>query len=299
MRRLNYHHLLYFWTVAREGSVVRASQRLHLSQPAVSGQLRALERDLGERLFERTGRRLVLTDVGRTVFHYAEEIFTLGRELGETLAGRPSGRPLRLVAGIVDVVPKLVAYRLLEPALGLETPVRIVTREDRADRLLAELARHELDVVISDGPVPSGAAVRAFGHVLGECGVTLAAAPRLATRLARGFPSRLDGAPFLMPAAGSPLRRALEAWFEKRGVSPRIAGEFEDSALAKAFAHAGAGALAIPSAIEKQVARQNGLKVVGRIPEIRERFYALTVQRRLEHPAVLAIIDAFREHPLR
>ena len=198
MAWLNYHHLHYFWVVAREGSIARASGQLHLAQPTISGQLHALEEALGEKLFTRVGRNLVLTEVGRVVFRYADEIFTLGRELMDTLQGHPTGRPLRLVVGVTDVLPKLIAYRLLEPALHLATPVHIICREGKLDRLLAELVVYELDVVLSDAPSGTLNRVRAFNHLLGECGVSLFGTAQLATQYRPGFPGSLHGAPFLL-----------------------------------------------------------------------------------------------------
>ncbi len=291
---LNYHHLLYFWTVAREGSVARAAARLSLAQPTVSAQVRALEDALGEPLFTRTGRRLVLTDVGRVVLRYADEIFATGRELLDAVRGRPTGRPIRFAVGVADALPKMIAYRLLEPAWHLDEPVQVVCREDKPERLLALLSLHELDIVLSDAPVGAGVSVRAFSHPLGECGVSLFAAPALADRYRRRFPQSLDGAPFLLPAEGSPLRRSLEQWFEQLGVRPRIVAEFDDSALLKVVGQAGHGLFAAPSVIEREVARQYRARLVGRAPSVRERFYALTVERRLRNPAALAISNAAR-----
>jgi len=295
MAWLNYHHLLYFWTVAREGSITRAAQVLHLTQPAISAQLRTLERALGEKLFAKSGRTLVLTDVGRTVYRYAEEIFTLGRELQETVAGRPTGRPARLLVGVADALPKLIAYRLLEPALHLPEPVHLVVRDDTPARLLADLAIHALDVVLADAPVAPTGAVRAFTHLLGECGVTVFGTPALAAIYRRHFPASLAGAPFLFPAATSALRRSLDQWFDRQGVRPSSVAEVEDSAVLKVFGQSGVGLFAAPSAIERDVVRQYRVRVVGRIDDVRERFYAITVERRIAHPAVVAISSAARE----
>lgn len=291
---LNYHHLLYFWTVAREGSVGRAATVLNLTQPAVSSQVRALERALGERLFERRGRRLALTETGRVAYRYADEIFTLGRELQETLAGRPTGRPARLAVGAADALPKLLTYRLIEPALRGAEPVRLILREDEPERLLASLAIHELDVVLSDSPVPAGARIAAFSHLLGECDVTIFAAPPLATAHRRRFPRSLDGAPFLFPGAGSSLRRSLDGWLERHGIRPATVAEIDDSAVLGTFGQAGAGLFAAPRAVEREVRRQYGVHVVGHVAEIRERFYAISVERRIRHPAVQAISTAAR-----
>ena len=295
MAALNYHHLYYFFTVAREGSVTRASRRLNLTQPAVSAQVRSLERSLGERLFEKRGRGRVLTETGRLVYRYAEEIFTLGRELQETLAGRPGGRLARFTVGATDAMPKLLVHRLLEPALRLDPPVRLVLREGRPDELLAGLATHELDVVLSDVPAPPDVRVHAFNHLLGECGVTVFAAPGLAPRYRRRFPRSLDGAPFLMPGENSAARRALEQWLNALGVRPSVRAEIHDSAVLNVFGQAGEGLFAAPSAVEDAVRRQYGVRVVGRAEAVRERFYAITVERRIVHPAALAITQAARE----
>lgn len=294
MEWMNYHHLLYFWTVAREGGVSRAAKTLRLSQPTVSGQIRALEDTIGQRLFERVGRRLVLSEVGRMVYAYADEIFTVGRELQEALKGRPSGRPMRFVVGVGNVVPKLVAYRLLEPALQIAEPLQLVCHEDDADRLLARLATHELDIVIADAPANPLVNVRVFNHLLGECGVSFFATPRRARALRRGFPRSLDGVPFLMPATGTSLRRALDQWLEASGARPRLVGQFDDSALMKAFGEADVGVFVAPSVIEREVCRQHRVAVFGRVTEPWERFYAISAERRLKHPAVVAVSEAAR-----
>jgi LysR family transcriptional activator of nhaA len=294
MERLNYHHLLYFWMVAREGTVARAAVKLRLAQPTVSGQVHALEGALGEKLFERAGRGLRLTEMGRVVFRYADEIFTLGRELAESVKGQPTGRPLRLKVGVADGLPKLVAYRLIEPALSLPQPVQLVVHEQSTERLLAALALHDLDVVLTDRVAPPGVSVRAFNHLLGGCGATLFAAPKLAAKYRRRFPLALEGAPFLLPGETSTLRRALEQWFEKQRIQPHIVGEFDDSTLIKVFGQAGKGIFAAPSIIESSVCKQYGVTVVGRLDKVRERFYAVSAERRLKHPAVIAITESAR-----
>ncbi len=295
MEWLNYHHLLYFWLVAREGSLARASAELRLAPSTVSGQIRSLEQSLGEKLFARSGRRLVLTEMGRVVFRYAEEIFTLGRELRDAVKGRPAGRPLSLAVGVADVVPKLVARRLLEPALELAEPVRLVCREDKPDRLLAELAVHDLDVVLSDAPVGPSIRIRAFNHLLGECGVVLFGTAKLAAAHRRNFPKSLDGAPVVLPTENTTLRRALDQWFAARGLRPRVVGEFEDSALLKVFGQVGMGLFPVSSVIADEVQRQYRVRPVGRLDGVRERFYAISVERRLKHPAVIAISEAARQ----
>lgn len=294
MEWLNYHHLLYFWVVAREGSIARACEQLRLAQPTISGQIRALENSLNEKLFARSGRNLVLTEVGRVVFRYAEEIFSLGRELTDTLKGRPSGRPPRLLVGVADVLPKLVAYRLLDPALHLPNPPKVIVLEGKPDRLLAELAVHGLDVVLTDAPIGPAIKVRAFNHLLVDSPVSLFAAPRLASAYRREFPRSLDGAPFLLPTVNTALRQNLEKWFDAEGIRPLVVGEFEDSGLLKAFGQEGHGLFAAPTLIESEVRRQYRVHVIGRLESIRERFYAISIERKLKHPAVVAISEAAR-----
>ncbi len=294
MEWLNYHHLLYFWVVAREGGLVPAGKVLRLSHPTLSAQIRALEDNLGEKLFTKVGRKLALTDVGRVVFRYAEEIFTLGREMVDTVKGRSTGQPLRLDVGVVDVVPKLIARRLLQPALCLSEPVRIVCREGSYENLLANLALHSLDIVIADAPVPAGSSVRVFNHLLGETGVSFFGVKALARNFKRGFPQSLDAAPMLLPLENSTLRRALNQWFSKHGVKPRVVAEFEDSALLKVFGADGIGIFTAPTVVEQEVSQQYGVEVLGRVTEVRERFYAVSVERRLKNAAVVAISEAAR-----
>lgn len=294
MEWLNYHHLLYFWVVAREGGLAPAGRILRLAHPTLSGQIKVLEEHLGEKLFEKSGRRLVLTETGRLVYRYADEIFSLGREMLDAVRGRPTGQPVRLDVGIADVVPKLVVKRLLEPAFTMAEPVRLVCHETDFERLLARLSLHELDVVIADSPVPSGSSIRAFNHLLGECAVALFAAPELAGRFAPGFPESLDGAPMLLPTEGSILRRSLNQWFDSIGVRPRIVAELEDSALAKVFGAEGRGLFVAPTAVRDEVEAMYGVQLVGEAPQVRERFYAITAERRLKNPAVVAICEAAR-----
>jgi LysR family transcriptional activator of nhaA len=291
---LNYHHLLYFWMTARHGSIARASEELRLAPPTISAQIRRLEASLGEALFAREGRRLVLTDVGRVVQGYAEDIFSRGREMLDVVKQRGGPAALTLAVGVSDALPKLVAWRLLQPALSLGREVRVVCRDGRHDRLLAELALHELDIVLSDAPATGTLHVRAFNHLLGECGVSFFAARALAARLKGRFPHRLDKAPFVAPTDGTALRRSLDAWFEDHDVRPRVVGEIEDSALLKTFGQAGAGMFAAPSVVEREVTRQYQVQVIGRTGDIRERYYAISAERRLKHPAVVAMTEAAR-----
>ena len=292
---LNYHHLLYFWMVAREGSIARAGEQLRLAQPTISGQIRMLEEQLGEKLFQKSGRNLVLTDVGRTVFEYADQIFGLGREMLDTLKDRPTGRPTRFHVGVTDEVSKIIAYRFLQPALSLPSPVSMVCREGPLDRLLGDLAIHALDLVLADTPMASTIKVKAYSHLLGGSTMSICGIPAMAAHYRKGFPQSLNGAPFLLPTESKTLRRVLEQWFDKVGIRPRVAGEFDDSALLKTFGQAGAGLFAVPTAIQDEVARQYGVAVVGQLDEVRERYFAISVERRLKHPAVLAISEAAHE----
>ncbi len=294
MEWLNYHHLLYFWTVVRAGSIQKASEELRISAPAISAQLKLLEEQLGEKLFARNGRRLELTEMGRTVFSYAEDIFTLGREMLDVVKNRPIGRPLRLDVGVVDVMPKVVVQKLLEPALHLRQMVRIVCREANSDQLLARLATHELDVVLSDSPVDPAVRIRAYSHLLGECGVMFVAGSKLAARYRRKFPQSLDGAPMFLPTDNTALRRNLQFWFEKKRIRPLVLGEFEDYALLRAFGETGAGIFPLPSVIEFPGPRR-GMGRIGLTNEVRTQFYAISAERKLQHPAVIAIRNAARK----
>jgi LysR family transcriptional activator of nhaA len=294
MEWLNYHHLLYFWTVGRIGSVSRASAELRLTQATVSAQLKSLEQSLGEKLFHKSGRHLILTDTGKVVFRYAEEIFSLGQELMGTLKGRPQGRLARVNVGVTEIMPKLVAYRLIEPALKLKDPYRIICREGTNSELLAALAVHDIDVMLSDGPIDPAVNVKAFNHLLGECGVSLFGIPQLAAKYRAGFPQSLDGAPFLLPTSNAIARRSLDEWFESKNIQPTIVAEFEDSALMKVFGQRGLGLFAASSVIAVEVQRQYGVRIIGRLEGVTERYYAISLDRKLKHPAVVAISDAAR-----
>lgn len=295
MQWLNYHHLLYFWAVARDGSIAAACRRLHLTQPTISSQIKQLERSLKVRLLERQGRSITLTETGRIVYRYADEIFSLGRELEDAVAGRSAGGGLRFVVGVADTLPKLIVHRLLAPALSLaDEDVRVTCVDGDPDQLLARLALHELDLVISDYPANPRLGMRAFNHPLGDCGVSFFGTADLVRRYRRRFPDSLDGAPVLMPAGNAALRAALEQWFDEVGVRPRVRGEFADSALLKAFGARGEGLFVAPTVVEEEVRRMYGVAVVGRDKRLRERFYAISVEKRLAHPAVLAITKAAR-----
>jgi len=297
MEWLNYHHLLYFWVVAKQGSIVRASEELHLAHPTISGQIHRLEEVLGEKLFAKKGRNLVLTDAGRVAFRYAEEIFSLGREFVDTVKGRGKGREMRLVVGVSDVLPKSIVHKMLEPAFRLQENVRVICRENRStEAFMGDLAVHAVDVLLSDAPAGPGSSVRAFSHPLGECGLTFFAAPSLARSRARGFPRSLDGVPFLLPGSDSTLCRALNEWFDTRNIRPKVIAELDDAALAQVLGEAGLGVFAAPDVVEKEIRQRYRVKVVGRTKEVRQRFFAISVERKIKHPAVAAICEVARKH---
>lgn len=292
---LNYHHLLYFWTVAKAGSIADAAPELRLAQATISEQLK----QLGEPLFRRVGRQRQLTATGHVVFRYADEIFSLGRELVDTVAGRPTGRPPRLAVGVVNAVPKLVVRTLLNPAFAMDPPPRLAIQEDSAERLLAALSMHALDMLITDAPVPPGASVRAFNHLLGDTSVMFFAEPALAGRLREGFPRSLDGAPTLLPSDLSQLRRALGQQFASLKIQPRVVAEFDDSALMQVFGADGRGAFPAPAVIAQSLERQYGVVPVGEFPGVRERFYAVSIERKLANPAVVSICETARAEVFR
>lgn len=291
---LNYHHLLYFWTVAKEGSVSSASKKLRLAQPTLSGQIHALEEQMEVKLFRRQGRGLALTESGQVAFRYADEIFSLGKEMQIALRGEATGRPVQFNVGITDVLPKLIAFHLLEPAFKLKEKVLVRCEEDQADRLLTRLANHEIDIVLSDSPASPTVNGRVFNHLLGECGATFFAPKAQAMAMRRKFPKCFSNAPFLMPAAGTSLRGGLDAWFEQHGVVPDIVAEFDDSSLLKTFGQAGMGAFAAPSIVAKEICRQYNVQTIGSTLDIKERFYAISAERRLRHPAVVAVTESAR-----
>lgn len=294
MRHLNYNHLQYFWVVAREGSIARASKVLHLTPQTISGQLKQLDASVGEPLFQRVGRGLGLTETGRIVYQYADEIFTLGAELSERVRSKIPGTPETLNVGIINSIAKLIAYRIIEPALELDEPIRVVCQEADLDHLLGELAVHRLDLVISDRPIPTGLNVKAYNHSLGDSRIALFAQRRLASRYAKRFPQSLDGAPMLLPVRSNPLRRSLDEFFDLMNVSPQIVGEFDDSALMKAFGDASAGIFPAPVAIREQVEHMYNSRQIGEVEGVVERYFAISPERKLKHPAVVRITEAAR-----
>jgi LysR family transcriptional activator of nhaA len=292
---LNYHHLLYFWMTVREGGIQAASRKLRLAHPTVSVQIKRLEESLGHPLFDRSRRKLQLTEAGQLAYRYADQIFSLGREFQDALEGHAPGSAVRLAVGTSEVMPKLVVRSLIDPALHLDTPVRLTCTEDRLDRLLAELATHQLDVVLADAPCPPSVGVKAFNHLLGECGVGFFASRRLASRLTGEFPKSLDGAPMLLPSGDTSLGRGVRHWFDSCGVRPEVVAEFSDSALMKAFGQTGLGVFPLPDITEEDVKRQYNARIVGHTNEIRARFFAISTERRLKNPAVLAICESARQ----
>lgn len=294
MRHPNYNHLLYFWATVREGGIARAAEVLHVTPQTISGQIKLLESEVSGRLLEKKGRRLVPTEYGVTVLEYADEIFSAGQELARLLRGGQPERRRAVTVGVSDVVPNLVAWRVISPLMRGSAPFRVVCHTSSLDTLVTELAAHRLDLVLSTSALPADSGVRAFSHLLGECDIGFFAPLRLAARLRRGFPRSLDQAPFLLPTARSPNRRVLETWFAEQGVTPRVVGEFDDTALLKTFGQGGLGVFAAPSVIGPELTRQRKVAAVGKAGGARARFYALTMERRIRHPAVVQVTERAR-----
>ncbi|MBD1599595.1 transcriptional activator NhaR [Pseudomonas typographi] len=291
---LNYRQLYYFWRVARTGSIARACDQLNLTPQTVSGQLSVLEQHLGVPLFQKAGRQLELTDAGRQALPYAERIFQAGAELEALLRHQPAEQPLLFRVGVADVVPKSIVYRLLAPTMELPEPLRITCREDKLERLLADLAIQRLDLVISDSPMPAHLDIKGYSHKLGECGVAFFATPALANALRGSFPQHLQGQPLLIPGPDSVVRKRLLRWFDEQHIQPRVVGEFDDSALMQAFGESGAGIFVAPAAIAGQVCRQYGVICLGHTDSVNESFYAISVERRIRHPAIVALNEGAR-----
>ncbi len=288
---LNYHHLLYFWTVAKEGGVSAAAEALHVAQPTVSAQIRALERSLGQKLFERHGRHLTLSTRGEAVFRYADEIFSLGRELLQTVKGDPQAAPRRFRVGVSDALPKITTYRLLEPALVMQPAFRLHVRIDKTERLLGELAIHALDLVVADAPMTPSLRVRAFNHLLGETSVSIFGAAELARTLRRGFPRSLHGSPMLLQTSNTAVRQSLDQWFDVHQIQPHIVGEVEDMAMLQTLGEHGLGLFAAPTVVRTEICRRYRVTCVGELEKVREKFFAISVERRITHPAVRVIAD--------
>lgn len=292
---LNFKHLRYFWMVAKSGSIAKAATQLHLTPQSISGQLTEFAASLGVELFRRSGRHLELTDMGRRLLSHAEEIFAAGDELLETVREKDARTTVPYRVGCADSVSKLVAYRLLEPTLRLDEPVRLICREGRLANLAADLAVHRLDLIIADRPLPSQLSVRGFNHLLGESGMTVFATAALAATLEPGFPACLQGAPILLPGADFAIRERVLQWLEKNRVDPRVVGEFDDSAMMKAFGQSGAGIFFAPTVIKSQVCEQYRVVQLGQVDSLVEQVYAITTERRLSHPATVAISALARE----
>lgn len=295
MTTLNFQHLLYFWTVAREGTIARAGEKLSLSQSAISSQIRTLERYLQAKLFQRVGRSLVLTDIGRVVYRYADDIFSLGEELQAEIRGRPGARAARVEVGVADVLPRWIVYLLLEPAFRLSPAVQLVCYDDKTERLLSRLALNELDVVLTDVPAGPLVKVRAYNHQLGDCGISFLTSTALASKYRRRFPKSLDRAPFILPMEGSALRRTLDDWFTAEGIRPIVQCEIGDRDLFEVFAESGLGVFAAPTILEHRLKRQFSIQVIGRVSSIREQYFAISTERKIKHPAVAAITEGARD----
>lgn len=288
---LNYKQLNYFWQVARAGSIARASEQLDLTPQTLSGQIGLLEASLEASLFRRVGRGLELTETGRLALSYADEIFEIGAEMEQALSGGTVKQVATFRVGIADVMPKSIVYRLLAPAMSLNEPIKIICREDKLDKLLGDLAIHRLDLVLSDRPMPAEMDIKGLNHKLGECGVSFFAAPALAEKYGANFPVSLNHAPLLVPSLDTAMRGRLMRWFDSQRLRPQIVGEFDDSALMKAFGQAGIGIFTAPSVIADEITQQYGVVVLGRIDEVLDFYYAISVERKFDHPAVLAICE--------
>jgi LysR family transcriptional activator of nhaA len=288
---LNYHHLRYFWTVARKGGVRKAAEELHVSQPSISAQLRLLEESLGQKLFRRGGRNLVLTETGQLVLNYADEIFSAGRELMNAVKQRPGKHPVRVNIGLTDAFPKLIAFQILRAAFRSEAAVHMICREGEIGPLVSHLQAHRLDIVLADEPASSALKAKTFNHRLGRSGVTFCAIPSLAAKLRRNFPQSLDGAPALLPTQNMGMRAALETWFDSKAIRPRLVGEFEDSALMEVCSTGGRGFTAVHTVVDRAALKHFGLRVIARVDECGTDFYAIAAERRVKHPAAVAITE--------
>ena len=291
MEWLNFHHLRYFWTVARKGGVRKAAEELHVSQPSISAQLRLLEDSLGEKLFKRSGRNLVLTEMGNLVLTYADEIFSAGRELMSAVKQRPGGRLLRLNVGMTDSISKLMGFEFLKPAIRFSEPVHVVCRMAAIEVLVNQLQAHRLDIVLADEPASSSLKAKTFNHRLGRSGVTFCAVPAIAKKLRRNFPQSLNGATALLPTENMGMRAVLETWFDTKGIHPRLLGEYEDSALMVFCATAGRGFTVVPTVVAREVLKHWGLRVIANVDECGTEFYAITAERRVKNPAAMAITE--------
>jgi LysR family transcriptional activator of nhaA len=296
MEWLNYHHLRYFWTVARKGGVRKAAEELHVSQPSISAQLRVLEESLGQKLFRRSGRNLVLTETGQLVLNYADEIFSAGRELMNAVKQRPGKHPVRLNIGLTDAFPKLIAWQILRAAFRSDEPVHVVCREGELGPLVNHLQAHRLDIVLADEPASSSLKAKTFNHRLGDSGLTFCAVPALAAKLRSNFPQSLHGAPALLPATNMGMRAALETWFDTHEIRPRLVGEFEDSALMEVCSSGGRGFTVVHTVVDRTALKHYNLRVIAKVKDCRSEFYAITAERRVKHPAAVAITEHAYSH---
>jgi len=292
---LNYKHLNYFWTVAHEGSIAKASEKLHITPQTISGQLSMLEERIGNPLFERSGRGLKLTETGRLVLRYADEIFDLGRELSDVLRGAPAVGPSEFIVSAASALPKTIVYKIIEPALHIDHDINLVSKEGPMEGILADLAVHKVDLVLSDTPLTGAFSIKAYNHYLGESGLTFFAATSEASKYKKGFPHSLNQAPILLPTPQYEIRQAIDRWLRSQEIFPMIRGEFDDSALTKAFGQAGMGVFFMPTSIEKEVCKSFNVKIIGRTEEVTQKFYAISAERKVRHPAVAAICDSARE----
>lgn len=292
---LNYHHLYYFWVVAREGSVTRGSERLSLAEPTVSAQISSLEKSIGHQVFERVGHQLVLTHTGKIVFQYAQKIFSLGHELTDVLAGRPLSEPVPVVVGVVETIPKFIIYWMLESLLASRVRVKLVCCEGPLPHLTGQLAVQAMDVILSDTPTPRDPKSNLYSHLLGASPVALYGVSRLAERYRKRFPRSLTQAPFLLPTAPSSLRHVMEEWFTLEHIRPDIIGEFDDMATLMAFGQAGGGIFPASAVMARELTRQYRVRVIGRLESATLQFFALTVSADPKHPAVVTILESARQ----
>jgi LysR family transcriptional activator of nhaA len=292
---LNYKHLHYFWVVATEGSIARAADKLFITPQTISGQLAMLEERIGQPLFDRVGRRLRLTETGRLVLRYADDIFELGKELTDVLRGAPLVGTSEFIVSAASALPKTIVYKILEPALLLSQDVSLLCKEGPVEAILGELAVHEVDMVLTDTPLSSAFSVKAYNHYLGQSDLSFFAAPSLAARLSGPFPACLNEAPILLPTKQYAVRQLFDKWCHDSHIYPIIKGQYDDSALMKSFGAAGFGIFFMPSIIEQEVAETFGLQVIGRLSEIKQKFYAISAERKVTHPAVAAICSTARD----
>ena len=292
---INYKHLNYFWTVAHEGSIAKASEKLHITPQTISGQLSLLEKRMGNELFEREGRGLRLTETGRLVLGYADEIFELGRELNDVLRGVPAVGPSEFIVSAASALPKTIVYKIIEPALHINQDISLTSLEGPIEDILADLAIHKVDLVLSDKPVTGALSVKAYNHKLGESGLTFFASPALAKKYKRNFPQSLNNAPLLLPTKQNEIRQLFDYWLSEQNIYPTIRGQFDDSALMKAFGQEGMGIFFMPSIIADDVCKAFNVKVIGETNEVKQQFYAISAERKVRHPAVAAICDAARQ----